>query len=104
MVGYTADAGFDAWGSYDLHEVSLPLKFTDAPSSFKMYEDLGDKAFEFEQNNFTYNSHRYGVDPKTFETDAGLQKWWKVSATSNMPNGTEFTASIEARNYPIFGT
>jgi len=48
MVGYTADAGFDAWGSYDLHEVSLPLKFTDAPSSFKMYEDLGDKAYEFE--------------------------------------------------------
>ena len=104
MVGYTADSGFDSWGRYDLHKVSLPLDFTVDPTTTKMYGDLGQKAMEFSTNNFTYNSHRFGLDPDTFETDKGLADFWTVTATSAMPNGTNFVASMEAKNYPIFGT
>ena len=69
-----------------------------------MYEGLGEKAEEFASNNFTYNSHRFGIAPETFETDLGLSDFWDVTATSLMPNGTAFVASIEAKHYPFFGT
>jgi len=38
------------------------------------------------------------------ESDKKLKEFWDVTSISLMPNGTEFTASIESKNYPIFGT
>jgi len=104
LVGYTADAGNKTWGIFDYHNVSLPLKFTKYPSETKMFEGMGKNAFEFEKGNYTYNSHRFSVAPETFSTDWGLRTFWDVTSVSHMPNGTEFVASIEAKNYPIFGT
>jgi gamma-glutamyl hydrolase len=104
MVAYTADAGLDSWGSFDLHEVSLPLYYTKKPYHTRMYEGLGLAAYELHEKNMTYNSHNWGIAPKTFETDNGLNEFWDVTAISFMPNGTAFTASIEAKHYPIFGT
>ena len=69
-----------------------------------MYKWLGPAALEFSRNNFTYNSHNWGISPNTFKSDKGLAKFWDVTAESFMPNGTAFTASIEAKDYPIFGT
>jgi gamma-glutamyl hydrolase len=104
MIAYTADEGFGSWGIYDYHAVSLPLTFLKKPEDTKMFKGLGKYAYEFAKNNFTYNSHHYGIAPETFKTDAGLAKFWDVTSESFMPNGTAFTASIEAKNYPIFGT
>lgn len=104
MIAYTADSGFDSWGIYDYHKVSLPLKFLKKPSETKMYKGLGPFAEEFEKKNLTYNSHRYGIAPSTFESDKGLHEFWDVTAESFMPNGTAFVASIEAKKYPIYGT
>jgi gamma-glutamyl hydrolase len=69
MIAYTSDVGFDSWGIFDLHHVSLPLKFLKKPMETKMYRGLGPYAYEFEKKNMTYNSHRYGISPETFETD-----------------------------------
>jgi gamma-glutamyl hydrolase len=69
-----------------------------------MYEGLGEKAQEFSTNNFTYNSHRFGIAPETFKTDSALKNFWDVTAHSLMPNGTAFVASIESKQYPFFGT
>jgi hypothetical protein len=33
---------------------------------------MGDESLMFEKGNYAYNSHYFGVDPKTFETDAKL--------------------------------
>ena len=69
-----------------------------------MYEGLGDRAYEFETHNFTYNSHHFAVSPDLFKTDAQLSSFWDVTSISRMPNGTAFVASIESKNYPIFAT
>jgi hypothetical protein len=45
------------------------VKFVKDPSETRMYEGLGDSAWEFEKKNMTYNSHRFGISPKTFESD-----------------------------------
>jgi len=104
MIAYTTPQGLDSWGRFDLHKVSLPLIFDKDPQDTRMYEGLGDLAQEFATNNFTYNSHRFGIAPSTFETDEDLHKFWDVTAHSLMPNGTAFVASIESKDYPFFGT
>lgn len=104
LVGYSATAGNKTWGIFDYHHVSLPLGFVKNPMHTKMYEGLGPRAHEFETHNFTYNSHHFAFSPEVFETDEGLKNFWDVTATSQMPNGTHFVASIEAKNYPIFAT
>eukprot|EP00355_Strombidium_rassoulzadegani_P000610 CAMPEP_0168612848 /NCGR_PEP_ID=MMETSP0449_2-20121227/3135_1 /TAXON_ID=1082188 /ORGANISM="Strombidium rassoulzadegani, Strain ras09" /LENGTH=247 /DNA_ID=CAMNT_0008653439 /DNA_START=217 /DNA_END=960 /DNA_ORIENTATION=+ len=104
LVAYTADAGLDSWGIYPITSASLPLAFTKDPRQTRMFEGLQDLSWEFASHNFTYNSHRFGISPLTFQTDLGLNEFWDVTSVSLMPNGTAFTASIEAKNYPIFGT
>ena len=72
-----------------------------------MFGGLGMQAFEFETHNFTYNSHHFAVDPKLFKTDHDLSLFWTVTSTSTVPNnGTEFVASIEAKDekYPFYAT
>lgn len=70
-----------------------------------MFSGLGMQAYEFETHNFTYNSHHFAVKPSLFETDDSLRNFWTVTSISTVPNnGTEFVASIEAINYPFYGT
>lgn len=104
FVAYTTPSGLDSWGQFDYHKVSLPLIFDKDPQDTRMFEGLGDKAEEFATNNFTYNSHRFGLAPDTFVTDKDLNAFWDVTSHSLMPNGTAFVASIEAKKYPFFGT
>ena len=104
MIAYSTSAGLDSWGSYDLHKVSLPLIFDKDPKDTRMYEGLGERAQEFATNNFTYNSHSFGIAPETFETDTDLKAFWDVTAHSLMPNGTAFVASIESKQYLFFST
>lgn len=105
MAMWTASAGKDSMESFDLHFVSLPLKYVKNPKNTRMYEGLSKKkAMALRNKNYTYNSHRFGFSPKTFKTDDGLNKFWDVTAHHFMPNGTAFVASIEAKNYPFFGT
>lgn len=63
LVMYTADMGEKAISEIGAHHISLPIEFTVDPEQTKMFGDLGKSAWEFEKNNFTYNSHTYGIHP-----------------------------------------
>lgn len=108
MINYTASAGWDVLGHYPLDSASLALTFVKDPSQTTFYSLLGRNAFEFEHHNYTYNAHEWSLDPEKMESDAGLKDFWTLTAISHMPNnGSDplpIVASIEAKNYPIFGT
>ena len=87
-----------------LTHASIPLKFVVDPLESKMYGSLQEEALLFENHNFTYNGHNWGINPDTFLTDAGLKDMFIVNAISYMPDGRPFVASIEGRKYPIYGT
>jgi|TARA_B110000285_G_C14798637_1_gene456384 gamma-glutamyl hydrolase len=59
---------------------------------------------EFQTGNYTYNAHKFSIDPKKFETDEKMKEFWTYTSTSKDGNGREFVATMEAKNYPIFGT
>jgi len=105
MLSYVADDGWNVMGSYEMDYGSLELDFLVDPRDTQMFGQLGNDAFFFEDNAFTYNSHHWGVDPELFETDQGLKDMYYVTAISYLPSdGRPFVASVESKDYPFFGT
>ena len=105
FVAYTATNWKNALDEFIAKNVSLPLEFLVPPQKTRMFEDLGDKAYMFEQKNMTYNFHQWAVAPDMYKNDTGLNTFWDVTSQSRIPNnGTAFVATIEAKNYPIYAT
>lgn len=101
---FTADVGKAALTQLALVHKEATLDFLVNPAKTKMFEDLGDRAYEFSSHNFTYNNHHFGVAPELFSTDNGLKTFWDLTSQTIIPNnGTAFVATIEAKNYPFFG-
>ncbi len=110
-MGYETIANFSAtYGDPNermyLTHTSLPLKFVMDPRDSQMYSQLQDVAFLFENHNYTYNGHNWGINPEKFETDPGLKESFTVTAISYLPepDGRPFVASIEGKKYPFYGT
>jgi gamma-glutamyl hydrolase len=87
-----------------LTHASLPLQFLVDPRTTKMYRSLKDQAFLFDDHNYTYNGHNWGIPPEKFVSDSGLAGMFKPTAISYMPDGRAFVASMESPKYPIMGT
>ena len=104
MFIWASDEGRDILGDYVAYE-SLTLEFVVAPEDTKMFRDMGDDAYKFEQEAMTLNSHSYSVDPTKFTSDASLSEFYKLTSISYTPvEGNPFGATIEAYDYPFFGT
>jgi len=101
---YASQEGNSVLEKYVMYTTSLPLTFVKDPRDTQMFNWLGDEAFLFEDHNITWNGHNWGVDPKKFETDAGLKEMFEVTAISYMPDGRKFVATVESKKYPFFGT
>jgi len=102
---FTADKPETVLEKYGSIHHSLPVKFTKKPYESKMFCEMGPEAYLFEKGNFTFNAHSFSIDPKTFETDSALSKFWDVTSTSyDKVNDREFVATMEAKNYPFMAT
>ena len=59
----------------------------------------------FTQEAMTFNSHSYGIDLNTFTSDAGLGGMFQpTSLSTDATSGDTFVATMEAFNYPFYGT
>lgn len=104
MLIWASDAGHSVLSKY-YAEDSLTLDFVVPPENTEMFKDLGAQAYKFEETPMTLNSHHYSVDPDLFTTDASLAAFYKLTSVSYTPaEGDPFGASMEAYNYPFFGT
>lgn len=110
-MGYEQIANFSAANGdpnehmYLTHE-SLPLEFITDPRDTQMFGQLQEVAFLFENHNYTYNGHNWGIPPEKFETDAGLKEMFTATSISYLPSpdNRPFVTSMEGKKYPIFGT
>ena len=88
-----------------LTHTSLPLKFIMDPRDSQMFGQLQDVAFLFENHNYTYNGHNWGIPPEKFTSDQGLADMFIPTSISYLPDdGRSFVTTIEGKKYPIFGT
>ena len=51
-----------------------------------------------------YFHHTWAVLKTTFDNSAALKGFWKLISTSVTPDGTQFVSTVEAKDYPIYGT
>ncbi len=51
-----------------------------------------------------YYHHTWAVLKTTFDQSEGLKEFWKLISTSFCEDGTEFVATVESKDYPIFAT
>ncbi len=103
---WASDAGVDILADRQAHAISLPLEFVVDPSESKVFAGMGAEAYIFEDEAIALNSHSWGVDPESYSSDASLGKFYKMTSLSYEPetSGRPFSTSIEAYNYPFFGT
>mmetsp|Transcript_21352 Transcript_21352/g.32545 ORF Transcript_21352/g.32545 Transcript_21352/m.32545 type:complete len:366 (-) Transcript_21352:50-1147(-) len=90
---------------FDSHDVSLPLEFTDyGLQKSRMFQNERYYSDIAQQYNVTYNSHYKGTTPDALRADEGVDSMFEIISTNVDANGKEFVSTIEAKDYPFYGT
>jgi len=83
---------------------ALPLTFRSSAKTSRLYGNAPVEILDTLANSpSTSNFHIKCLTPANF-TASGLDQFYDISATSEDDNGLTFVASIEAKNYPFWGT
>lgn len=89
----------------DSYNISMPLDFTDAALSSRLFEHASPSLMSiYAQENVTMNNHHYGIWTEHFQKDATLSSFYDALSTNKDGNGNSFISTIEAKNYPIYGS
>ncbi|XP_028289732.1 gamma-glutamyl hydrolase [Gouania willdenowi] len=84
--------------------LALPLNFTNKINDSKLFQNFPPQVLQdLALKPLTENSHKWSVTMATYNEDEKLQKFYKVLST-NMDGTTEFLSTVEAYDYPIYGT
>lgn len=92
-------------GQFDSYNYSIPLDFRPSARTSKLLADAPDGVYEIlAKENVTMNNHHYGIYTDHFEQTESLSSFFDLLSTNVDRQGVEFVSTIEAFNYPIFGT
>ncbi|XP_059183046.1 gamma-glutamyl hydrolase [Centropristis striata] len=84
--------------------VTLPLDFTNEAKDSRMFKGFPAELMQdLASEPLTENSHRWSLAVVTHNTNEELKKFYKVLST-NTDGKTEFVSTVEAYDYPIYGT
>ncbi|XP_029001713.1 gamma-glutamyl hydrolase isoform X2 [Betta splendens] len=83
--------------------VSLPLNFSNAKKSRMFKEFPAELMKDLASDPLTENSHKWSLSLLTYNTNEELKTFYKVLST-NTDGQTEFVSTVEAYDYPIYGT
>ncbi|KAM6953479.1 gamma-glutamyl hydrolase [Aplochiton taeniatus] len=85
--------------------VALPLLFTNASKESRMFSGFPAEIIEaLGSEPLTENSHQWSLTLKSFNGNAELSKFYKVLSTNIDSGQIEFVSTVEAFDYPIYGT
>lgn len=84
--------------------VALPLNFTDEIEDSRMFKGFPAELMkDLASEPLTENSHQWSLAMLTYNTNEELRKFYKVLST-NTDGKIEFASTVEAYDYPIYGT
>ncbi|KAK5878000.1 hypothetical protein CesoFtcFv8_025453 [Champsocephalus esox] len=88
----------------DTSGVSLPLLFTKEAKQSRMFKSFPAELMEaLASEPLTGNSHKWSVSVLTHNANKDLKHFYKVLST-NTDGEIEFVSTVEAYDYPIYGT
>ncbi|XP_060789230.1 gamma-glutamyl hydrolase-like [Neoarius graeffei] len=84
--------------------VALPLNFTKEVKDSRMFKDFPEDLMTSLANEpLTENSHHWSVSTEKFNGNEKLKKFYQILST-NTDGQTEFVSTVEAYDFPIYGT
>lgn len=84
--------------------VALPLNFTQEVKGSRMFKAFPpDLLSALSSEPLTENSHHWSLATLTYSTDDDLRRFYKVLST-NTDGNIEFVSTVEAYDYPVYGT
>ncbi|XP_042255871.1 gamma-glutamyl hydrolase [Thunnus thynnus] len=84
--------------------VALPLNFTNETKESRLFKGFPAELMEaLASEPLTENSHKWSMAVETFNTNEELKMFYKVLST-NTDGKIEFVSTVEAYDYPIYGT
>ena len=92
-------------GQFDSYNLSIPLEFTPTYLDSKLFADAPVEVIKILSTvNVTLNNHHYGIYPEHLSSTASLSRFFHVLSTNSDRKGVAFVSTIEAFEYPIFGS
>jgi gamma-glutamyl hydrolase len=91
-------------GQMDSYNYSIPLDFTAAAPSSRLFAHAGRVYDILAKENVTMNNHHYGIYPEHFAKEPALTDMFQVLSNNNDRQGVPFVSTIEAFKYPIYGS
>lgn len=89
----------------DAYNISLSLDFTDTAASSKLLSKAPQNVYRIlASQNVTMNNHHYGIYTEHFKSTEALTSFYSLLSTNEDRQGVEFVSTMEAFDYPIFGT
>lgn len=97
---------------FDSHNISMPLNFYPSADKVRQESKLfgkenmpSDIMFNtFRKEPVTMNNHVAGIRTSTWFNNAKLTKLFRVLSTNKDRKGQEFISTIEAYDYPVYGS
>lgn len=90
--------------STNTNGVALPLNFTQEVKGSRMFKAFPpDLMSALSSEPLTENSHHWSLGTLTYSTDDDLRSFYKVLST-NTDGNIEFVSTVEAYDYPVYGT
>jgi len=92
-------------GQMDSYNYSIPLDFTSDAQSSRLFANAPQKIYDIlSKENVTMNNHHYGIWTDHFQSTSSLSTFFKLLSTNKDRQGAEFVSTVEAFNYPIYGS
>ena len=89
----------------DAYNYSIPLEVTPAVLSSRLLGSAPAPVLDIlTTQNVTMNNHHYGIYTQHFQTTSSLTSFFNLLSVNSDRQGVEFVSTIEAFDYPIYGT
>lgn len=106
MAVYVSSSGAPLTSHYcDGESLTMDFIVDDPVKETKMFAGLTLDPLYYAEEAMTFNHRDWGITLETFEKDEGLGSFFKPTALTTDPmTGDTVVATMEAFNYPFFGT
>lgn len=89
----------------DGEDFSVPLNLSEGYKSSRLLGSAPENIITYlKTDNVTYNHHRECISTETYSQDEQLKKFYNCLSTNRGKKGKEFVSTIEAYDYPFYGT
>lgn len=85
--------------------LALPLRFTPGARKSRLFRSFSSSLLRaLRTQPITFNSHDHGLLVKEYRSNPALNTFFDMLSYNETPDGQFFVSTMEARNYPFYGT